>query len=93
MGEFLIGLFVVAVVGIIDPGQRPPCLRAIFRIGGNSSNATSRCTRCDHPTGLQNDVCVYCGFETVSARRRGLKSAMRQVQQLRRQGRLDPIVV
>ena len=100
MAEFLIGLFALAIVGtlfaVLGHGLwlvAAGILRAVFRIGGDASRATSHCTRCGHAAGLQHGVCVYCGFETVAARRRGLKSAMRQIQQLKQQGRLDPVVV
>ncbi len=99
MAGFLIGLFAVAIVGtllaVLGHGLwlvAAGILRAVFRIGGDASPATSHCTRCGHAAGRHDGVCIYCGFETVAARQRGLKSAMRQLQQLKQQGRLDPLV-
>ena len=99
MGNFLIGLFalavVVTVVTVIGHGlwmTAAAILRLVFGTGENGQPGTSHCTRCGHPTGLKNGTCVYCGFETVAAQRRGLKSAIRQIQQMRDQDRLEPTI-
>ncbi len=99
MANFLIGLFalavVVTVVTVIGHGlwmTAAAISRLVFGTGENGQPGTSHCTRCGHPTGLKNGTCVYCGFETVAAQRRGLKSAIRQIQQMRDQDRLEPTI-
>ncbi|MHB0959520.1 MAG: hypothetical protein ACYC0X_28890 [Pirellulaceae bacterium] len=98
MGDFLIGLlvaaFVCTLITLCGHGMWllvAATLRTVFGIGSKALGAASHCPRCGHPAGLQNGVCEYCGFETVLARRRGLSSTRRLIQQLRQQERLDPV--
>jgi hypothetical protein len=99
MENFLVGLFgaavVVTLITVIGHSLwlvAAAILRLVLRIGEGGRRDASQCTGCGHPTGLKHGTCVHCGFETVAVQRRGLKSAIHQIEQMHYEERLEPAI-
>ena len=97
MDELLTGLIVAAVVvtlvTVVGHGLwvlSAAVLRVLFQIGDQRPTSAAPCPQCGHASGLQQGVCTYCGHETLAAKRRGLKSAIRQLERMRAQRDLEP---
>ncbi len=97
--DLLVGLIalaavvsVIAVVGHVIWLLASEILRFLFQTGRQPSRPASPCPRCGNPRGLTHGVCDRCGHDSARVKRRALESAMRQVERLHREGRLDTAV-